>query len=360
MVAHAPDDRDGGREVNPVGSSSARSPDPGLEALRHELAHVSGDGRPVTPRLLAPLARHLDSTHALSYAFRLGAGGIDLDYYVTHGPDVETWPGDFGAAFRREPRGYLAYDPQRPEARQRNRAVVVTAEHMAGVVDRSPASYRELARRYRLVLQADQLRLLVCEGPVLLAWVGVVRVGGYDEEVKARLQRLAAPLRRRLVCDLRMGIDRAPAALDVAMERLGTPAFIVRDDGAVAHSNRAGRALWDADPAALRAGLRAPRGDGSWSVTRIAAAGQPQHRLVIRTAAPPRAPERVAELRSRFRLSARDAAGVLAVAAGKSNKEIAAELRCSESTVEGHLTRVYQRTGRAGRGALGAFVYEAS
>jgi DNA-binding NarL/FixJ family response regulator len=58
-------------------------------------------------------------------------------------------------------------------------------------------------------------------------------------------------------------------------------------------------------------------------------------------------------------LSVREVQVLRLVAAGRSNREIAAELALSEKTVENHLTSIYGKVGADNRAAASAYAIRA-
>ncbi len=68
----------------------------------------------------------------------------------------------------------------------------------------------------------------------------------------------------------------------------------------------------------------------------------------------------IEQVRASWRLTDRQTAVTARVARGLSNKEVAAELQCEESTVEKHLRDVFRKTGFQGRVALAVSVWIAS
>ena len=72
---------------------------------------------------------------------------------------------------------------------------------------------------------------------------------------------------------------------------------------------------------------------------------------------PPLDAKAIDDVRAMWKLTERQTAVAAQVARGLSNKEVAAELRCEESTVEKHLRGVFRKTGFQNRVALAVSVW---
>jgi DNA-binding CsgD family transcriptional regulator len=226
------------------------------------------------------------------------------------------------------------YNPERPNRRQRNRAVRPAA-----------LTYHE---NHDKIVGHDQLRVLVCDGPALLAWVGAVRSVPFSAREHRRLDALVPALQRHLVVERRLrdaGLQRA--GLVAALEALAAPAFVVRTNGSVAHANRNGRAAYDRDPSLRRALLRgAPPG---FEATEVAVRGEPAARLLLQSAAHGELEARVAESARAWRLTRRETGVLGLLVSGDSNGLIAVKLGCSVRTVELHVTKILRKAQCEGR-----------
>src|SRR5262249_22028327 len=125
---------------------------------------------------------------------------------------------------------------------QRNRVI--------DALDIIPPGELEQSRIYHEVIEPAGLhhdrqpRVLLCDGASLLAWFGAFHSRPFDARQTALLGSLIAPMRRRLRVERRLHYaPHARAMLEVALDRLGAPAFVTDAHGRVCEANAAGRAL---------------------------------------------------------------------------------------------------------------------
>ncbi|HTL33960.1 MAG TPA: LuxR C-terminal-related transcriptional regulator [Kofleriaceae bacterium] len=258
----------------------------------------------------------------------------------------------------------LFYNPTAAPREQRNRVIDAyewITTNMPGEWDGHPMCTDVLrplgAQQYR------QPRALLCDGSTVIAWFGGVHS---SEPTGRQVQLLGAfvePLRRRLVAESRLRESAyATAALEVALERLGSATFVVDARGAVRHANRAGRALIDRDPATLKAALRqaaAGRPSGlPVELVPIDDGGDARLWLasVTETSADARIAAAVAACRARWRLTPKQVEVLRYVVEGRSNTTIAGLLGCVERTVELHVTALLDKAGVDSRAGLVARV----
>jgi DNA-binding CsgD family transcriptional regulator/PAS domain-containing protein len=232
------------------------------------------------------------------------------------------------------------YDPDRPEPRQRNRVIRPMIGLSMDFVLQTP-----LFQKVHVPTRTqhfDQLRVLVCEGPALLAWVGGFREEPFTAREQRRLTALVPALHKRLRIERRLrDAELYRAGLEAALEALPVPAFVVRPNGAVAHANDSGRAAYDVS---LSAALAEGSADG-YEATPIVVRGEPAAALIVRTAAPRDLPARLAEATTHWKLTRRQSEVLALVARGDANKLIAAKLGCALRTVEVHVTALLCRAG---------------
>ena len=245
------------------------------------------------------------------------------------------------------------YDRVRPEPRQRN--AVLALGDVERLVRVPRGSWRHNPTFAELGWDGfDQLRVLICEGGSLLAWVGGLRQHDFGAREKQILSRLVPSLRHRL------GVERqlhraalTASALAAALEAISAPAFVLDGAGHVLHRNAAGAVLVETDaevPEALRAcarGLPSPH-----ARTRITAPGVRDHWLVIARAERGGDPARLALATARWGLTAKQARVLSHVAQGHANKTVAARLGCADNTVELHVTALLARAEAESRAQL--------
>lgn len=237
------------------------------------------------------------------------------------------------------------YNLQRPEPAQANRVLSLRE----GLAPKRPLGRdSSAASREPGVMAMDQVRVLLCEGPALLAWVGGFR----DETVTAReraiFSSIVPALHARVVLDARLqGSALRDAALGPVLNSLPCAAMILRPSGTVAEANAAGLALLDADGSGWRerllqaaAGLCLP----GIEVTPFPVPGGKPHLLVLVRPTDPRDTSvRARLLGQRWGLTRRHVEVLERLAWGDSNKSIAARIGCAERTVELHLSAMLER-----------------
>jgi DNA-binding CsgD family transcriptional regulator len=251
-----------------------------------------------------------------------------------------------------------SYNPSRPEPNQRNRVVSSTPSELAEL---------PLARALYGTIGLgghDQLRVLICEGPSLLAWVGAWQPGGFEARQRAMLAALVPDLRRRLAVERQLGQADPSASIDAALEAIGRAAFVVASSGRVLEANTAARALLDQDGKTTRAELVAAvtkRADHPrWAVTRARAEGRPDELLVLeRSCNAHSLAARVASAASRWSLTHKQREVLARVAEGNANQTIAAILGVSERTVEVHVSALLEKAQAENRSQLVAKVHGA-
>lgn len=323
-----------------------------LETIREDRPRALRDVLPALQELL-------DADRGLAVRFEGDGSHLRVAELEAHRAPAGALRRDFDALLTRSPINWAAYNPVRPEPAQRNRAVSVV-EFLGWDGLRALPAHRSVLSLHGMGRE-DQLRVLVCDGGALLAWVGVLRAEPFAPSEVRRLQSLVPALRRRLRLerDLQTG-DLATTALAASLEQLGVPAWVVSGAGAIRHANAVGRQRYDADPRGTTAKLLelARRGtQPHYEVTPLGGPGLARHFLIIERSATKDPASFVAAAANRWKLTARQTQVLHAVVAGSSNKAIAAALGCSPKAVEFHLTAIYTRSGVRGRAALAAEVF---
>jgi DNA-binding CsgD family transcriptional regulator len=250
---------------------------------------------------------------------------------------------------------HTAFNPRRPEPWNSNH-VLAYEDLVRHGIPSTPTS--EIAMPKLGVHVSQQLRVLVCEGPSLLAYVGGFR-DVHDEPYTQRDRRalgaLVPFLRRRLVLERTLAMaGPTRAALEVAMEAIASPAFLLTKFGIPVLTNAAGRAALDADPVALRASLsdavRTARRE-EFRVVPVVSPGSPQ--LYLAMGRPSSRARMMVQSAARHWLLSRRQADVLGwIVEGASNARVAAELGIAERTVETHVTAILDRAQVESRAEL--------
>jgi DNA-binding CsgD family transcriptional regulator len=329
-----------------------------LQELTHALSSWAPGDPPSATWFLSELRQLLHAQFAGAYLPAASDRGWSLDFMHGAGEGAA----EYVAIFRRfvgalpPSETFLALgNPHLVPVEQRNR--VMSLRQLEAVQPKGGRSeaFETLFRALR-ISGHDQLRVLACDGPRQLAWVGATREEPFTEREKALLRRLRDPLRRRLRLERQLGAPGLlAAALDAALEALPTAAFLLGPRRTIEAANAAGLVLFERDRQALLASIidseRPEPHVGAFSLTKLRGAGCPPHVLAIRKE-PSGVIDRVVVAQRQWRLSARQARVLELVAVGLSNKEIARALDCAEPTVENHLTELFRRSGARARAGL--------
>jgi DNA-binding NarL/FixJ family response regulator len=149
------------------------------------------------------------------------------------------------------------------------------------------------------------------------------------------------------------------AALEALLDALDEPAIVFHERGRVELANVAGqrwldKAQNDRTLEPLRAALAAGGAHPSFALVRLDERGCPGFVLALSRARPTSLADAVGRASRAWKLSSRESRVLEHLAAGKSNKEIAAALQCAEVTVEKCLTQLFRTSGARSRTELTA------
>ena len=330
-----------------------------------DLATLVDGGPPALTMVTPALAELLQADVPLSIVFgpRNDGSGVRVEHSVLGRPA----PGFLSTfdAFVSTQEGidWTGYNPIFPQPDQRNVALDLDRViRLIGGRDRWDVPVaRDFFPRVGMG-SADNLRVLVCDGPSLLAWVGAFRESKFGDIERRTLQRLVPALRRRLLVERLLATGRTTRALlDAALDAIPAAAFITSLQGAPIEANAMAR-LWltregRAGRDILREAIRR-RGNASFAVTPVVSPGTPARCMVIaRPGAEPSSLARVALASARWSLTARQSEVLQLVVEGLTNRTIAASLRIAERTVEVHLTAMFEKAQVESRGELAAAVW---
>jgi DNA-binding CsgD family transcriptional regulator len=328
----------------------------------HQLSHrlgtlVAGDS-PALEWAMPEIAELLRAEKGLAFGLVNEEPNLGVDFLFGHAIQVPDVRADMAAFFRRQPHSWAAYDPVRPEPWQRNRAVSVVGYLGWHELEQLPI-YTELCARHDMAGR-DQLRVLLCDGHYLAAWVGAFRRERFTPYERMLLQQIVPALQRRVVLERRIAGDAlARRELDAMLEPLGAPAFVVQTGRAIAHANQAGRQLLRRSPG-LAERLCAGQSLPEFDVTALAAWGLASHQLAISNLRQSDAAALAARAATRWQLTARERQVLELITRGLSNKDIGTALHCSAKTVEVHVTSLLKKSGCEKRTALAAAVWGGS
>jgi DNA-binding CsgD family transcriptional regulator len=252
------------------------------------------------------------------------------------------------------PVNWTTYNPLRPEPPHRNAAMTIA--DIARATGHSDAPVVRAVYAKVGIARDDQLRVLICDGPSLLGYVGLFQGKDFEKRQKRLLSRLVPAMQRRLSRErLLSGAASTQLLLAAALEEIPSAAFVLGDRGRVHEANRLGEVWLSAHGLAGRRALRdavlvrgAARG---FRVTRIASAAEtPKHLVVeVTTAATWHAAERAGV---HWGFTAREREVLRAVTEGLPTRTLAAHLAVSERTVEAHLTRMFAKAQVATRAEM--------
>jgi DNA-binding NarL/FixJ family response regulator len=298
---------------------------------------------------------------ACAYSLEQRVGSADGQHLAfSHVSGIE--PAGFTAIFssfvERQTVNWALYNTSRPEPSQRNVVLAYASAAAAQAATASGLQTSPIAKEVFTTLGVfghDQVRVLVCDGPSMLAWVGGWQPAPFEERQKQLLAALVPSLRSRLLMERTFHDGARLPLLDAALEAIAGAAVVVDcQTGRVREANAAARARLDVEKQALRnelAAAAAAEAHPSWARTLLRLRAGGTAALLVATAVDDGSAgvERAAR---RWSLTPRQRQVFAEVAAGHSNRTIAAVLACSERTVEVHLTAIFERAQVESRAAL--------
>jgi DNA-binding CsgD family transcriptional regulator len=335
-----------------------------IREIVDELAVVRLDD----PRRLVSLFPAIRQTLELDtiglYSVRNRTGRWALEWCEGFG-ELGSVPALLPSLFARSDTFPLFYNPAAPASDQRNRVIDayewIRALH-PGAWETS-AMCTDVLRPLRAHCH-HQPRALLCDDTTVIAWFGGLHTRAPTARQVQLLGLLVEPMRRRLLAEHRLRESAyASAALEVALERIGSAAFVIGERGNVRHGNRSGRALLESGRADVKAALRdaaagratglpvdlAPIDDGNGGRLWLA--------IVTEASSEARIGMAVAVCRERWKLTPKQAEVLRHVVEGRSNTAIAGLLGCVERTVELHVTALLDKAGVDSRAALVARLF---
>ena len=236
---------------------------------------------------------------------------------------------------------FFLFDPLRPSAGERN---VVRATERGDLPDGLRAFFD------RVGPGLGQTRILLCDGPLLLSWIGILRTAERRHSVDRRVLRVIANgvrRRMRLAFGIPRGVERA--TFEASLDAYAGEAYVVRASGRVEYANALGHARLGASSRELERELadtvaRYPAQAGGFELHPLGGRGVPAFFLATRpSVAPGDLEARLTHAASRWALTPRHVDVLRRLALGDANKEIASRLRISARTVEEHVAAMISR-----------------
>lgn len=258
----------------------------------------------------------------------------------------------------------ITYDPRGVATRDQNR--VSLKDDLVRKGDFTPEKLEHWWRVSRRVFGTpivDQVRLLVCEGPTALAWVGAVQFDPdrpFTEVHRRLLRRHAAAFIERM--QLHARLEQEPlveATLEALLAHCEQPTWLLDARGAVVLANSAATARWDRRRAETAEALeQVSRGDArGFRVAEVRVPGLPRYQLVMARGERADVGSRLNFVVSQWALTPTEAAVLACVVRGLTTDAIATELQRSRRTVELYVTRLMTKARVDNRASLIAKVW---
>jgi len=227
---------------------------------------------------------------------------------------------------------WFHYDPLRPKPEDRN---VVRRFEYDVLWPAARSFFDKLGRRL------EQTRMVVCDGPVMLAWIGTLRPTG--ERVNPRVLRavaLGVRSRLRLALGIPRGVERA--TFEAMLDAYPGEAYVVRRGGRVEYASGLGATRLASSPRDLQREIAEavahPARPSGFELHPLRGRGLTSFFLVTRASVAPSDLEaRLQHASSAWQLTPRHVAVLRRLALGDANKDIAVRLAISVRTVEAHL-----------------------
>jgi DNA-binding CsgD family transcriptional regulator len=325
-----------------------------LQAVEEALARFSLEGDNIGDSLEA-LRELVDTDKVFLYSLGQRDGGDDL--MVTREASVGCKHSDWSSVIDDYLRGrgvsWGSYHGLHPEPSQRNR--VLRSDDVAALTGGKNLVVESAIYPRLGMAGEDTMRVLVCDGASLLAFLAIVQPDKTTETQRDLLTRLVPAFRKRLEFERGVGASSATAAaLAATLEHVSGAAWVLGPRGQVLHTNSAGQQQFDADPTATSAALEACAAGvvvPDFEVTPLRDGHGVGGHVVI--AKPDRvAARKVPDAALRLRLTPAQTRVLERVALGASNATIAAELGVAERTVEAHVTAILVKAQVSSRAAL--------
>lgn len=307
---------------------------------------------------VSAMAETIGARAAVLYSLEPRGVGLRVQQFHAHG-----FPRGFLPLFNEyladKTVGWSAFNPLSPEPSQRN-LVINWAPLRRGREHARSATERDLYPRAGFGGWGTT-RVVVCDGPQMLAYVGLFDPGTADARTEQILRRLIPAIQARMRVEhllLRPALHEA--TLDQILEELGTAACIANQQGHVLAANTLARDLIARDARdfrdRLRSAIRSRHAGVAFRIVDIAARGSQPLYLALDRHLARDANARALWNAARIGFSPKQTRVAVLVAQGFSNRAIALRLSIAERTVEAHVTAMFDMSGVASRAALVAIL----
>ena len=245
------------------------------------------------------------------------------------------------------------YNAVNPEPAQRDR--VLDSKQIGDLTRGRNRAAQDVVLERLDALGNDMMRVLVCDGPNLLACVGIVQPQAFTARQRELFELVVPAFRRRLMFD-RLVSETALArgCVSVVLDHASGPAWLLGPGGRIEHANASARTQLDSDRTGTLATLErclAGAAEARFSVTPLRSGGAGVGYVVVETMART-PPAGVPTAAARLRLTPAQTRVLERVARGSSNATIAAELKVAERTIEAHVTAILEKAHVPSRAAL--------
>jgi DNA-binding CsgD family transcriptional regulator len=333
-----------------------------VRAIADELDTIRIDGPPALDVVLPELRRLMRTESVLAYKITERAPSWQVDLFHHDGfHSGDAFERRCQRFFAAAPRPYAWYNAVRPEPEQRNRVFEAVGRIPPGQYE-SSVIYRDVMKPLKLE-RHRQLRVLVCEGPALLAWVGAFHPDPVDARQHRLLAAIVSPLRRRLSIERRLRASpRVQSALNSLLDQLAAPAFVLGREGRLHETNASGKALLSTSYGTVISSLRdAVAGRPSPLALELTPLRENARCVgwlaILRSDTPgARVAASVTRATAKWRLTSRQNQVLELVARGLANATIAATIGIGERAVELHVSAIFDRVGVESRSALVATI----